>query len=74
MLDQAHRTGLDRQGPFTVMVVRTLGGEIQRVADGGEPSQQLLELVQRICNTPLDEWPSEGVKGESRDAIRKVHV
>ena len=50
---RAHPLGHHDQ--FTQTVMRRLGGDIERRANGEPASQALLDEVERLCNTPLDE-------------------
>ena len=55
---------------FTQRVVRMIGGDIDARAAGGEASPALLEVVARLCSSPLAEDCGEGWEGFNPKFLR----
>jgi len=70
-MKQIRSRPLEQHDPLVQIIARTHGGYIQKVADGEEPSPELVELVKFVNLSPLNEGCGEGYhRGTTQEKTR----
>ena len=74
IMRQVRSLPLEQHDPLTQTVIRRLGGAIERVAEGEEPSPELLAEQELFDLCPLDESIGEGYHAGTSNEKRRAHA